>query len=242
MRVLLVCLLSPVAFGQFLSERWDQASDTYIVKVNPRAARLLAVNTGTPYSAVVIWQQGRPLADGMLSGMPPTVTKTYRDSQGRTRSDTARPGQNARVLNGRFTSIEIWDPVGRFVYILDEEGKVAHRFSVNESPRPAAPPRQEARQVEKIREALGWRSIEGVMAEGTKETKTSPVVTTNEEWYSPELKRSVLLIYTDPRIGQRVRRVTNLSRAEPDPAVFQPPPGYSVVDENESITITLKRR
>lgn len=232
----------PAALGQFLSERWDQASDTYSATVNARAVRLGAVNTGAPYSAVVIWQQGRPLADGMLNGMPPTVTKVYRDSQGRTRSDTAKPGQNARELNGRFTLIEIWDPVGRFIYILDEEGKVAHRFAVNEGPRPAAPARAESKQTEKVTEVLGWRNIEGVMAEGKKETKTSPVVTMNEEWYSPELKRYVLMIYTDPRIGERMQRTTNISRAEPDPALFQPPVGYSVMDENESITITLKRR
>jgi hypothetical protein len=50
------------------------------------------------------------------------------------------------------------------------------------------------------------------------------------------------MIYTDPRIGERMQRTTNISRAEPDPALFQPPVGYSVMDENESITITLKRR
>lgn len=142
-----------------------------------------------------------------------------------------------RVLTGRFTLSQIWDPVGRFVYILDDDRNIAHRFATNEGPRPAA-----AAKPEKITEYLGWRNIEGVMAEGTKETKTSPVMTTNEEWYSPELKRHVLLIYSDPRIGLRVQRTTNISRAEPDPALFQPPVAYSVVDENESITITLKRR
>jgi hypothetical protein len=100
-------------------------------------------------------------------------------------------------------------------------------------------------------EKLESKNIEGVIAEGTRGTTTwpvgsqgndRPIVQTNETWRSGELKETVLSRNVDPRNGESVTKLININRAEPDPALFQPPAGYTIVDEKESFTITLKRQ
>lgn len=89
------------------------------------------------------------------------------------------------------------------------------------------------------RESLGTQMIEGVMAEGTRTTvvypigaigNDRPITTVSETWMSPELKTVVLSRNSDPRNGDSTTTLTNISRAEPDPALFQVPPDYQVVD------------
>lgn len=83
-------------------------------------------------------------------------------------------------------------------------------------------------------EDLGTQTIEGVSAEGRRDTITipagqigndRPIEIVTEIWTSPELHTVVLRKHSDPRIGETVFRLTNISRSEPDPSLFQPPAG-----------------
>jgi hypothetical protein len=95
-------------------------------------------------------------------------------------------------------------------------------------------------------EKLGTQTIEGVLAEGTRHTTTWPVGTqgndraltgTTETWMSPELKVIILSRRSDPRSGEQTQKLINISRSEPDPSLFQPPPDYTVVEEKTEFTI-----
>jgi hypothetical protein len=88
-------------------------------------------------------------------------------------------------------------------------------------------------------EDLGKQSIEGVLVTGKRVTTTiptgeigndRPIVVVHEEWRSPELKIVVKTIDTDPRTGEQTMELQGLSRADPDPALFQAPAGYKVQD------------
>jgi hypothetical protein len=88
-------------------------------------------------------------------------------------------------------------------------------------------------------ESLGTQTIEGVTAEVSRTTVTYPVnffgndrpiTTVSETWTSPDLKLTVLSKNSDPRSGEHTTRLTNISRAEPDPTLFQVPPDYEIVD------------
>jgi hypothetical protein len=90
------------------------------------------------------------------------------------------------------------------------------------------------------RERLERQLIDGVAAEGTRILLTipadrfqneQPVVITHEEWYAPELHIIVLMKHNDPRFGETTFRLTNVTRGEPSPALFQLPLGYRVRDE-----------
>jgi len=86
-------------------------------------------------------------------------------------------------------------------------------------------------------EQLEPRQVEGVMAEGTRTTRTipagaigneQPIVTVTEEWRSPELQVLVLTQTMDPRTGESTYKLLNVSRAEPGPSWFEVPPDYTV--------------
>ncbi|MBZ5607980.1 MAG: hypothetical protein LAP38_06980 [Acidobacteriia bacterium] len=95
-------------------------------------------------------------------------------------------------------------------------------------------------------ESLGTKIIEGSLAEGRRTTMTyaegsigndRPVVVTQEMWNSPELRILLLSTSHDPRSGDSSMKTENLSRAEPDPTLFQVPPDYEIVDDNGPVTL-----
>jgi hypothetical protein len=223
--------------------------------------RGLPAVTGAPYSADTVvdatQQSGR-------------TQHIARDSKGRVRIEQPMSPAPSGVTVP--TLVQIFDPVGGFDYILDNQNKVAHRIAVQtpaaneigpggggvESGVPVGNtgitatihvihPNQPARSVEQ----LGTRTIEGVSAEGTRRTTTwpagsqgndHPLIDVMETWYSPELKAMVLSKTTSARNGDSTVKLTNISRAEPDAALFQPPPGYTIVDDRDSVTLNLKRQ
>jgi hypothetical protein len=86
-------------------------------------------------------------------------------------------------------------------------------------------------------EVLGTQTIEGVSAEGKRETVTIPadqigneraIEIVSETWYSPELHTVVLRKHSDPRMGETTFRLTEIKRNEPDASLFQPPAGTKV--------------
>ncbi len=99
-------------------------------------------------------------------------------------------------------------------------------------------------------ESLGTKTIDGVLVLGTLMKMTypagmmgndKPIVTTTESWHSPELKVTVMSRTSDPRSGETIRGLTNINRAEPNPALFQIPRDYRVVDETGPVTLTITR-
>jgi hypothetical protein len=79
-------------------------------------------------------------------------------------------------------------------------------------------------------EDLGERNIEGVVAKGTRVTHTipegkigndRPIKITSERWYSAELGTLVMTKTNDPMSGNVTYKLTNISRAEPDPSLFE---------------------
>lgn len=250
-----------------------------------------------PYSAEQIQEHTQTLLDGTHISQPRSRTKTYRDSQGRTR--TERPLLMGMADSGQENMpmiVEIMDTVGGFSYVLDPDKKVAHRSQAQAMPSgsgvagangmgvvmpilstvplatqvapagvsevrsgtfsagvPAGntgivPPNFRRQQV--ATEKLPPQVIEGVMAEGTRNTITipegaqgndRPISVVTETWMSPELKMVVLTKTTDPRSGETIMRLTNISRVEPDPTLFLPPVDYTVVDETGPFQIRYER-
>ena len=87
-------------------------------------------------------------------------------------------------------------------------------------------------------EQLGTRMVEGVAAVGTRVTEVIPagtigndkdLVSTRETWFSPELKIVVSSIRNDPRFGQIRYTLNNIQVTEPNPSLFQPPVGYTLL-------------
>jgi TonB family protein len=97
---------------------------------------------------------------------------------------------------------------------------------------------------------IGKQMIEGVECEGTRAVTTlpagaigneRPIETVSETWYSQELKMMILSKRSDPRFGESTYRVTNISRSEPDAALFQIPSDYTIIDSgSRKIEVDVK--
>jgi len=74
--------------------------------------------TGRPYSAEAVTEAIQSLGDGNRIERE-TVTRIYRDGQGRTRRET--------LTRGGVTSVSISDPVAHVNYILDPQKRTAYR-------------------------------------------------------------------------------------------------------------------
>lgn len=220
--------------------------------------------SGAPYSADAVTETTQTLADGNRI-VRKSATKIYRDSAGRERREETLPGQD-RSGSPAPSLIMISDPVGRVNYSLDSRTKTGTKIPLPGAPAlsvkgtmvsgafagsgftqtqvlagdavhvfstqalPAKPAKSED---------LGQKTIEGVLAQGTRTTTTIaagqvgndlPIEVVDERWFSPELQVVVMSKHSDPRMGETTYQLTNVSRVEPDPSLFQIPADYQVND------------
>jgi TonB family protein len=124
--------------------------------------------------------------------------------------------------------------------VVKVEGVLTFNFTlVNNENQASVETAKRATKYSTNTEQLGKRMVEGVECEGTRTVTTIPIgaignerplETVGETWYSPELKMIILSKRSDPRFGESTYRVTNISRAEPETALFQVPSDYAVKD------------
>ncbi len=85
--------------------------------------------------------------------------------------------------------------------------------------------------------SLGTRYIEGVSATGTRTTRTisagtmgneEPIVSISDNWFSTDLKVTVLTESDDGQSGHSTMKLVNIVRSEPNAALFRIPPDYIV--------------
>ena len=94
-----------------------------------------------------------------------------------------------------------------------------------------------------VHEDLGTKFMFDVQTEGTHDAVTynpgafgndQKLTVEKEFWYSPQLGISLLSIRTDPQVGKQTFTVTSLVLSEPDPALFELPAGFKVVDHRQT--------
>jgi hypothetical protein len=198
---------------------------------------------GAPFSANVVRESVQVMADGTRTAAEHRG-KMFRDSEGRTRSETEleSPQAGAGHSSGRY--VTIIDPVQQISIVLNVEAKTAAVFHL--PPASAASGRdlklaaaaQAARTGGAGRAAtagaedLGAMMIEGFSVAGSRRTNAAEagagkdkVVT--ESWFSPELKVELLSTQVSQSLS-RTTRLVNIAPGEPDPALFQVPADYAV--------------
>lgn len=217
--------------------------------------------TAAPYTATATTESTQVLGDGNR-----IVNKTSglvaRDSQGRTRRETDlhRIGP-LQVDSPKMVFIN--DPASHTQYIftpgseatkvvrsdgsskegpqiLDLRSRGERRVTEKVMVKAGGPhdPQQRKENNEQVKhEDLGTQTIEGVSAQGKRETVTipageigneRPIEIVTETWFSPELRTMVLRKHSDPRLGDSTYRLTDIKRNEPDAGLFQPPAGTKV--------------
>jgi hypothetical protein len=203
-----------------------------------------------PFSGDVVTQTTQTLSDGSHIKQSTTV-RVFRDSEGRTRrEETLRLNGLAVGANGGNPAqmVFINDPVARTSYAMDPTNHTATKTgrgpradganADNRGPRPRMEPRMPRKNDQNVKtESLGTQMIEGVQAQGTRTTRTipagqvgneQPIQIVTETWYSPDLQMVVLRKSSDPRRGETVTQLTNVSRGEQPSTLFQVPVDFKV--------------
>ncbi len=227
--------------------------------------------TGAPFTATFSTQTTQTLADG--NQIQRKTSGTFaRDSEGRTRRDLTLPGIGPWAASSKSAPhvVMINDVVAGKQYILQPDRKVARQVRVlgkrrldREGPSvqvegsmPGPPPlppadAEPADQRDVVTASLGTQTINGVLAEGTRYTRTipagaigneKPIVITSERWYSSDLQMVVLSKRDDPRMGETITQLTNIQRSEPEASLFQVPPDYKLRQGGPNVRFRTRGR
>jgi hypothetical protein len=174
-----------------------------------------------PLMAVVNTQSSRILANGTTLNQK-TLSAIARDDHGRIFNEKRALIPVSETATPPILVIHIYDPQTRKNTFI-EVGSIPLTGRS-----PASPYVKE--------EDLGTRRMEGVDVHGIRDTQTIPAeaaggkdtTVVDEYWYSEDLRLNMLVIHKDPRTGEQTTTVTQVTRSEPDPAIFEIPEGYKV--------------
>jgi hypothetical protein len=254
-----ITMMAPPGNMMFQSERLPEGKIEFFSAEMAGAGEVV---TAAPYTATATTESTQVLADGNKI-MNKTSSFVARDSQGRTRRETDLHRIGNLPVDAQKT-VFINDPTTHTQYIFTPGGEatkvVRSEGSWKEGPQiielGGQPERRSQKKVivnvQNVREGqqsskesdeqikhedLGTQTIEGVSAQGKRETVTipagqigneKPIEIVTETWFSPELHTLVLRKHSDPRMGDSTYRLTDIKRNEPDAALFQPPPGTKI--------------
>jgi hypothetical protein len=252
-----ITMMAP--FGMMQYERMPEGKIEFFSAEMAGAGEVV---TASPYTATATTESTQVLADGNKI-VNKTSSFVARDSQGRMRRETDLHRIGTMQVDSPKT-VFINDPTTHTQYIFTPGGGEATKVVRSQGTWKEGPQiidlrgQREQRLKEKVivnvqgahealkskesseqvkHEDLGTQTIEGVSAQGKRETVTipagqigneRPIEIVTETWFSPELHTMVLRKHSDPRMGDSTYRLTDIKRNEPDEALFQPPPGTKV--------------
>jgi hypothetical protein len=217
---------------------------------------------GAPYSADGVTETTQTLGDGTHINRQETYT-IYRDGEGRIRRESGDEVWISDPVAKTSYVLHPKQQTARKLGLSNAVVKLDKQMAVPPPPPPPPPPgvadklaeakadavyfRQSAdgkmwQSDAGKTEALGKQSMEGVEVEGSRTTTVipqgkvgndRPMQMVRERWESADLHVTVLSKHLDPMMGDTVERLTNIQRVEPDPALFQIPAGYAVIEEDQ---------
>lgn len=251
MKTACISLVATIALSSISLSQTNTPRATYPASTLSNGINLRAM-AGAPFSADVISQSTQVQA----GGTPVTQEshcKMFRDSAGRTRSETELQSSVAGTVVRRLVTIV--DPVQGTSMVLDVAAKSATVFHLPAAPAmnankvslaaPATAGRASVKQSSpQGTENLGAMMLEGFAVTGTRRpgapeaAKVSAVNVVTESWFSKELKVDLLVSRQGPQSVSRTTRLTNITPGEPDPTMFQVPADYTVRDNSQSKGVT----
>lgn len=170
-----------------------------------------------------------------------TAREIGRDSRGRIFNEMRTLVPIGSKETPQVVGVHIYDPQTRVSTMVYDGARIYRQNTVNRPPEMVPPSFLSAssglntlpqNQFTKEQD-LGNKLMEGLPVHGVRQSQTIPsanggkdVVITDEYWYSEDLRINLMIKHNDPRKGGVTMRVTQINRAEPDPARFEIPEGY----------------
>jgi hypothetical protein len=195
-----------------------------------------------PFSGVIKVERTIVQPDGSDASLK-TTRDIHRDTQGRIYNEVRELLPASSAATPQIVRILIYDPQTRLSTLLFPRDQRFTSTTVNRPPATvppgllyASPTGQSLPPSEFANdEDLGIRELSGVSVHGVRETQTIPadknetgqdVVITDEYWYCDDLRINIVVKHIDPRKGSVTLTVTQVTRTEPEAALFEIPPGY----------------
>lgn len=210
--------------------RYASAQDIFVTPI-PKA----------PFSVVVNVERSVVRNDGSIDNLK-TIREIARDSRGRIYNEMRSLVPVTSTQTSEVMRIHLYDPQARVSTMIDPREQIFWTQTVSHPPSTVPPDRRyaspagEGLQNEFAKEDdLGIRQMAGVSVHEVRETQTLPadgsgvgkeIVTTDECWYSDDLRINLVIKHSDPRTGTVTMTVAQVSRTEPDPSLFEIPAGY----------------
>jgi hypothetical protein len=219
----------------------------------------ISLEAHNPFEADFSTTLTPPASSKLVSASVNRPQSVARDSEGRVRVDRFLGKYEMKPPGGEVTQVEryhiaICDPVSEKSMQLDTATKTATVTPFYHSPVPAVPAASEVSQSfcslyfgqphhfqQTHPEDLGRRTIEGFDAQGVRVTTTvilsrqgerTEATSYAEDWCSDELGAVLLQVFEPlgPHGHKREVALSNIVRREPDPALFQIPDDYTIVE------------
>jgi hypothetical protein len=225
-------VVTGLAFALFLPAVIGQTRGVFVTPI-PNAPLLAVVNT----------ERMQILNDGTRLNQK-TLSAIARDGHGRIYNERRPLVPASDTVTPPILSIHVYDPQTRANTFIEPQNRTAWQSTLNRPPSSLPP---EAVSIPLVgssppspyvkEEDLGTRRMEGVDVHGFRETQTIPaesnggkeLTVVDEYWYSDDLRLNMLAIHKDPRTGEQTTTVTQVTRGEPDTAIFEIPSGYTVI-------------
>jgi hypothetical protein len=200
--------VTPIANAPFMAVVTEQRT---ALQPNGTSVQLKRIHAIARSSAGVIYNENRPLVPADSPGDPPVTVSHVYDPQ--TRLNTFIYPQQKTYQQRRVARPPSTEPPD--LYATPEASTLpASQFTEQKD--------------------LGTKTMEGLSVHGVLITQRLPapnqggqdVTVTDEYWYSPDLRLNMLIRHNNPISGNTTMTVTQVSRTEPDEAIFQIPSGY----------------
>jgi hypothetical protein len=191
---------------------------------------------GVPFSATAIIKNEQLMPDGSVQTSN-NINLIGRDSRGRTHGEMRSRVPPDFRGDPPLVEVHIYDPETHVKTICYTATHIATRQR-QPVPRMDANPARSFSPLVQI-EDLGTETLDSIDVRGTRRTASipppmsgtnAPITVVDEYWYSEDLHLNVVFRHDDPRTGLQSIALTDIKRQEPDPAFFEVPEGYKIVD------------
>jgi hypothetical protein len=178
-----------------------------------------------------------------------TINQIARDNAGRIYNEVRREMPESFSGVPELLEVHIFDPQSRLNTYYDLQTHVASQRVLSRSPSDLNARLLAVRKPQS--KSLGTTLLNGIECQGTLKTYTTPppgnatdkpVIVTDEFWYSGELQINILMHHTELPGGEKIAAVTEAKRGPPDPALFEVPEGYKIVDVTLPPSTLVRRR
>jgi len=194
-----------------------------------------------PFSGVVKVERSKVQPDGSVVKLK-TFRNIARDSRGRIHNESRTLLPESTTETPAVESIHLYDPATRLSTRLFPAERTFSTMTVNHPPSTVPPAHTASSAGSSLpsndftkEEDLGTHDVGGLPAHGVRESQTvlpevgdggKAIEIIDEYWYSEDLRINLMVKHSDPRKGSVTLTVTQISREEPDPALFKIPDGY----------------